>query len=290
METLKCNKCEVDKDVSEYYKDNRGKVSKLRQPCKQCNREAEKIKRERYKVQEKKIPEKKTCTSCCIEKPSECFHKRGDTPTGLRDKCKDCYNNGGRVYYESNKEKVLERTGNYASEHREDYARRKRERYKEDPDKYKLKDKEYKENNKERIREWEKEYRQRPHVKAKSREYYLKYVSDPIVRERKKQTARDWAKKNKDKICYYSSMRRAKLKNATPPWGDLEIIKSFYTEASYFSETVDHIIPLTHDLVCGLHCEFNLQTISFSENSSKNNSFEPCEHELPEFFEDKKEK
>lgn len=166
-EKVKCKVCKLDKEHSEYYKYNRGKVPKVRQPCKECSREAEKIKREKYKLSDKKIPEKKICNSCNIEKPSKEFHKRGDTPTGLRDKCKECYNIGGRLYYEHNKEKVLERTSKYASEHREDCARRKRERYKEDPEKYKLKDKEYREKNKEHIRNWEKEYRQRPHVKRK---------------------------------------------------------------------------------------------------------------------------
>jgi len=46
---------------------------------------------------------------------------------------------------------------------------------------------------------------------------------------------------------------------------------------------IDHIIPLASDLVCGLHCEFNLRMMSARENLTKSNSFDPWSfvHELP---------
>lgn len=60
----------------------------------------------------------------------------------------------------------------------------------------------------------------------------------------------------------------------TPPWADLEKIKAIYAEAAQSNATVDHIVPITHPLVCGLHVHYNLQLLSKSENSSKNNKFE----------------
>ena len=71
---------------------------------------------------------------------------------------------------------------------------------------------------------------------------------------------------------HHAAARRAKQKNATPVWANLSAIKLIYKTcpAGYH---VDHIIPLTHHLVCGLHCEANLQHLSALENIQKSNNF-----------------
>ena len=72
----------------------------------------------------------------------------------------------------------------------------------------------------------------------------------------------------------HKALRRNGSK-AMPLWASKEKISAIYKEAREKGLTVDHIIPLTHPLVCGLHCETNLQLLSKSDNSSKNNSFAP---------------
>lgn len=58
-------------------------------------------------------------------------------------------------------------------------------------------------------------------------------------------------------------------------------ILQFYIQAQLLNLTksrryqVDHIIPLTHQLVCGLHTEFNLQVLSKVKNTNKSNYFIP---------------
>ncbi|AOQ26833.1 hypothetical protein [Vibrio phage S4-7] len=89
---VECKSCNQVKNIEFYYLDKRSKNNKVRQPCKECMKAKEKAKRETYNSQEKCIPESKVCSCCEEEKPSSEFHKRKDTPTGLRDKCKECYN------------------------------------------------------------------------------------------------------------------------------------------------------------------------------------------------------
>jgi len=64
--------------------------------------------------------------------------------------------------------------------------------------------------------------------------------------------------------------RRAQIANATPKWADLEKIKEIYKNCPV-GYHVDHIIPLTNDLVCGLHVPDNLQYLPASENLKKGN-------------------
>lgn len=71
----------------------------------------------------------------------------------------------------------------------------------------------------------------------------------------------------------YSRSRDASKMNATPAWVDMEVIKDIYRNRPK-NMTVDHIVPLQNEKVCGLHVPWNLQYLSPSENSSKGNKFE----------------
>jgi hypothetical protein len=66
--------------------------------------------------------------------------------------------------------------------------------------------------------------------------------------------------------------RRAFKLKATPNWANLIAIKEIYRTCPE-GYHVDHIVPLQSKLVCGLHCEFNLQHLPASENISKSNKF-----------------
>lgn len=70
------------------------------------------------------------------------------------------------------------------------------------------------------------------------------------------------------------------MKMATPRWADRERVLAAYQERERLvKETgiphdVDHIVPIVHPKVCGLHCEANLRVIPAAENRSKSNFFE----------------
>lgn len=66
-------------------------------------------------------------------------------------------------------------------------------------------------------------------------------------------------------------LRVAQRRLALPTWVNREEILGFYLRARTEGLTVDHIVPLIHPLVCGLHVPWNLRTITRSENSAKGN-------------------
>ena len=69
---------------------------------------------------------------------------------------------------------------------------------------------------------------------------------------------------------WFGAEKRAKKRKATPPWADLERIKEIYKNRPDGCH-VDHIVPLVSPVVCGLHCEANLQYLPAKENMSKKN-------------------
>lgn len=84
-----------------------------------------------------------------------------------------------------------------------------------------------------------------------------------------------------------STRRRIKFKQQIPSWvrnnpEELQKLKAIYKERDLLSDALeedfagDHIVPITHKLVSGLHCAANLRPLSSLENSSK------CNHHWPD--------
>lgn len=112
------------------------------------------------------------------------------------------------------------------------------------------------------------------------RNYYDSLSRKQIEKRREK------LREQNDRFLLYNSKRRAAKLQAITAWSNLARIEGFYREARRLSaETgiphhVDHIVPLVHPLVCGLHVPANLQVITASENSRKGNRWwpdMPCE-------------
>lgn len=73
---------------------------------------------------------------------------------------------------------------------------------------------------------------------------------------------------------------------ATPRWACFKAIRAVYREADHMTErtgmkyVVDHIVPLNHPRVCGLHVAENLRAIPEGPNARKSNHFCPEQLEL----------
>ena len=133
-----------------------------------------------------------------------------------------------RAYYQKNKESVLEQKKLYYIENRESILSYKKASY--DSDKKKEYNRKYYEKKKESIKETSKRYRQN----------------------------------NKNKVNSINAANRAKRKQACPKWLTVEHkqqLKQIYENCPDGMQ-VDHIIPLSSNLVCGLHVPWNLQIIS----------------------------
>lgn len=92
---------------------------------------------------------------------------------------------------------------------------------------------------------------------------------------------RNWRKENGPLLAEKLARRRASQKNACPTWATPFFISEAYELAKMRTQTigfpwhVDHIVPISSSIVCGLHVEHNLRVISGLENASKSNRFWP---------------
>lgn len=88
-----------------------------------------------------------------------------------------------------------------------------------------------------------------------------------------KEYSRCWRKANPAAIREQKTRRRLVLKRGSS-WASRSAMLAFHDHARMFDLTVDHIIPLNHKYVCGLHWEGNLQLLPHADNTKKNNSFD----------------
>lgn len=124
-------------------------------------------------------------------------------------------------------------------------------------------------------RETERYWQDREKKLAYDREYRIRLKAE--ISERRKelyqQKPHHYTERN--------ARRRARQKLATPKWAELAEIRRFYKDAKELTKTsgiqmsVDHIVPLISDRVCGLHCPANLRIISNVENSIKGHRWWP---------------
>lgn len=181
----------------------------------------------------------KTCTSCLQALPLDRFYvRKSGRKAGqtMSGKCKQCYGARVKDFADANREAV--RAANRVAGAKFRDANRDRER------------------------------------KRVLAHFYAN-------RDAYRQVSQQWRLNNPDKHAAKEAKRRATNFRAVPVWADIAKIREIYAAAKIESQRtgvamhVDHVVPLQSDIVCGLHCEANLEVKPATENLSKSNRWWP---------------
>lgn len=209
----------------------------------------------------------KRCYKCGETKPPSMFSADKSRADGLQPRCKSCYAEYKRSRRKpprplQTEEEKKAKLRAWRAANREKHTLQAAEWRKRNPEKVEMSIARYREANGERLKAlrkiWSIENEDR--IREKNRKHRLA---------------------NPGKYAEHAQRRNATKLKATPKWANIDVIRSVYDAASKMtSETgesyhVDHIVPLRSKIVCGLHCEFNLQILPASKNTSKGNRYWP---------------
>ena len=120
-----------------------------------------------------------------------------------------------------------------------------------------------------------------------TKRYWSSYGSDPEYRKKKREYAKAYYREHKDKSYINGKKRWERLQqaNVATKAGQKEMKRLYLTAQMMSLESgeqyeIDHIIPLQHPEVSGLHVPANLQIVTAVENREKGSHFDSKEHEL----------
>jgi 5-methylcytosine-specific restriction endonuclease McrA len=211
----------------------------------------------------------KVCIKCNERKEYSEFHKRDTAKDGYRNDCKACVSARSKGYYQANPDKYK----NKASQWREENSERKA-----------AADRAWQEANPEKVAEYRRRTRQAHKAERaaynrgwiqnnaeRSQAYHKQYRADN--RDKLTESRRAWREANKSKVLAYDRDRRARVRNQVgyiKP-GYWEAVLRFYGGkclkcGTTEDLTLDHVIPLS---LGGLHELRNFQILCGSCNYSK---------------------
>jgi len=161
----------------------------------------------------------------------------------------------------------------YRQEHKEETKVSQKAYRQENKEKIKAQRKAYRQENKEEIKAQRKAYRQKNKEKIKLQiKAYRQEHKEEI-----KAYDKAYKQENRERRRSWEAKRRSAKLNRTPAFANLDNIKQVFLHCPK-NKVVDHEIPLQGKIVSGLHVETNLQYMTWSENSSKGNKFEPRDY------------
>lgn len=212
----------------------------------------------------------KTCTKCGETKPLDQYPKHSTCKGGRAPVCRECKLIKKRAYYCANAAALKAKAT--------EYQRNNRERTNAIARKHLA-------NNRENINARARERNATDSAKTKAKQYrqdrsahYAALAAAQRAKDPEAHRAqqREWARQNPDKTQARTAAYRAARLNATPAWFEKSAIEWLYLDSATRAEAhhVDHVLPLQGETVCGLHCLANLEIVTASENTSKQNRFD----------------
>jgi hypothetical protein len=266
-----CTRCNVEKNLNEFHVNSANKDKRCN-ICKLCVNTLNKEKTAKRILDPNQMI---SCSKCKTKKHKDNF-TGSPTKTGLYKVCSACRNSSRSI-----NEKACSCCGKVKEVSSFTKSRSTKDGYSSNcKDCQKVYFCEYNKNNKGRKKDYDKSryLEKREEIRKKSKEYYIENREKIIKKQR------DWASKNTPMVRRQSSEKRARKRNSMPPWLNeshkKEISNMHLLAKALERETgkvfhVDHIIPLKHNKMCGLHVPWNLRVITEGENMAKNNKFCP---------------
>lgn len=226
------------------------------------------------------MTEYKICCKCKEQKPISDFGNHSRAKDRLQYACRICVNAANSALIKKNPEAYKERVAVHRAKNAEKLREYKAEHYQVNREKYQKKMKERRDALREIRKSVPKTVRpslgKNPINRAAALERYKQRHAVEIVAR-----AMAWNNARPEIGRAQLAKRRARKKCATVKWANEFFISEAYhlaelrTKITGIKWEVDHIVPLQSKLVCGLHCEHNLQVIPRSENLKKSNVFWP---------------
>ena len=217
------------------------------------------------------------------------FYNDKSAKDGKQARCKSCF----KAYAKKDKDRIAKYQNKYRDANSCEIKEYKAQYYAEHKDELLQKTQQWYRLNKGRSREYNQKYHMenRKEILGKQKRYRKEnkdrleqYRTDN--REMLREASRVSKQTHKGAVNAYNAKARAAKLQRTVAWADLEAIKQVYRDCQEINIAaklagcteklvVDHIIPLQGTNVSGLHISSNLQIITDTENSKKNNHFDP---------------